>query len=60
MIGRPWLYGLAAAGEAGVTQALKLLSQEIDRVQALLGVTEMSQLSPDLLNTPSPSQPDLA
>ena len=50
MVGRPWLYGLAAAGEAGVTHALQLLSQEIDRVQALLGVTEMSQLTPAMLN----------
>lgn len=55
MVGRPWLYGLAADGEAGVTRVLELLSSEIDRVQALLGVTSLSELSPDLLGAgPAP------
>lgn len=30
MIGRPYMYGLAAKGRAGVTQALELLRNEID------------------------------
>ena len=35
--GRPHLYGLGARGEAGVTQALKILKTELARDMALLG-----------------------
>jgi L-lactate dehydrogenase (cytochrome) len=35
---RPYLYGLAAAGEAGVTRALTLLAEEVRRDMQLLGV----------------------
>jgi hypothetical protein len=34
---RPWLYGLAAGGEAGVAGVLEILRAEIDRALALLG-----------------------
>jgi isopentenyl diphosphate isomerase/L-lactate dehydrogenase-like FMN-dependent dehydrogenase len=37
LIGRPWLYGLAAGGEAGVLQVLELLAEELDRTLALIG-----------------------
>jgi L-lactate dehydrogenase (cytochrome) len=37
MIGRPFLYGLAAAGRAGVEQALEIFHHEIDVNLALLG-----------------------
>jgi L-lactate dehydrogenase (cytochrome) len=37
MIGRPFLYGLAANGEAGVRKVLELLRTEIDVNLALLG-----------------------
>ncbi|HXV07646.1 MAG TPA: alpha-hydroxy acid oxidase [Burkholderiales bacterium] len=37
MAGRPFLYGLAAAGERGVAQAIGLLAGEIDNGLALLG-----------------------
>lgn len=43
-IGRPYLYGLAVAGEAGVTHVLKMFSQEMSRTMALLGVTTISEL----------------
>ena len=36
-IGRPYVYGLAAAGEAGVAHVLKLLRQELLQAMALLG-----------------------
>jgi len=49
MIGRPWMYGLASDGEAGVDAALTLLSKEIDQVQALLGVPDTADLGPDVL-----------
>jgi isopentenyl diphosphate isomerase/L-lactate dehydrogenase-like FMN-dependent dehydrogenase len=37
LIGRPWLFGLAAGGEAGVSMVLEILRAELDRALALLG-----------------------
>ena len=37
LIGRPWLYGLAAAGRPGVERVLEVLYDEIDRTLALIG-----------------------
>ena len=45
MIGRAYLYGLGAGGEAGVTRALDLLRTEVERDLALLGVRSVSELS---------------
>lgn len=42
--GRPYLYGLGAGGEAGVTQALKILRSEIERDMALIGCSSIDQL----------------
>ena len=49
MVGRAPLYGMAAAGEAGVTRALALLHEEIARVMALLGVTDTGQIDESVL-----------
>jgi L-lactate dehydrogenase (cytochrome) len=43
-IGRPYLYGLAAGGEAGVRHALTLLRAEFERTLALLGVNDVDRL----------------
>jgi L-lactate dehydrogenase (cytochrome) len=43
-IGRPYLYGLAAGGEAGVDRALTLLREEFDRTLALAGVNDLARL----------------
>ena len=43
-IGRPYLYGLAAAGQAGVAHVLKLLAAEMTRTMMLLGVTTIHEL----------------
>jgi L-lactate dehydrogenase (cytochrome) len=37
LIARPYLYGLASGGPAGVLRAIDLLGAEIDRAMALLG-----------------------
>ena len=37
LTGRPWLYGLAAGGPAGVERVLAVLHDEIDRTLALIG-----------------------
>ncbi len=46
LIGRPQLWGLAVAGEAGVAHALEIYRSEIDRVMGLLGVTRLADLGP--------------
>ena len=44
MIGRAYLFGLGAGGEAGVDRALELLTGEIRRNMALLGCPSVQQL----------------
>jgi L-lactate dehydrogenase (cytochrome) len=45
MIGRPYLYGLAADGQAGVEHALTILRNEIDKTLALLGTPRIHDLT---------------
>lgn len=45
-VGRPYLYGLGAAGEEGVDLALGLLKDELERDMRLMGLTSMDQLQP--------------
>jgi isopentenyl diphosphate isomerase/L-lactate dehydrogenase-like FMN-dependent dehydrogenase len=47
VVGRATLYGLAAAGEAGATRALEILSSEIRRTMGVLGCASMDALSRD-------------
>jgi L-lactate dehydrogenase (cytochrome)/(S)-mandelate dehydrogenase len=50
LIGRPQLWGLAVAGQAGVAHVLDLYRGEIDRTMGLLGVERLADLGPDLLH----------
>lgn len=49
LIGRAFMYGLAAGGEAGVRQALSFIRGELDDTMALCGVTDLRRLPEDLL-----------
>jgi L-lactate dehydrogenase (cytochrome) len=49
MIGRAYLYGLAAMGEAGVTKALSLIGDELRVSMSLTGVREVAKVSRDIL-----------
>jgi L-lactate dehydrogenase (cytochrome) len=49
MVGRPYLYGLAAAGEAGVDHVLTNYQSEMARTMALIGRTSIDQLEPSVL-----------
>ncbi len=51
LLGRAPMYGLAAAGQAGVEAAIALLAQDIDRVLALMGCHRAADLGPDWLAT---------
>lgn len=44
LIGRPALWGLAVAGEAGVAQILDIFRREIDRALTLCGIEDVRQL----------------
>jgi L-lactate dehydrogenase (cytochrome) len=44
MIGRGYLYGLAAAGQPGVEHVIDLLTGQLRRTMQLLGVTSVAQL----------------
>ena len=46
MVGRAYLYGLMAAGEAGVDRALEILRTEYVRTMQLLGVARSDDLGP--------------
>ena len=44
LLGRAYVYGLVAAGEAGVTDVLRLLAEELRTTLALMGVSGISGL----------------
>lgn len=44
MIGRPFVYGLAAGGQAGVEKVIELLVKELDTTLALLGCASVDRL----------------
>ncbi len=48
-IGRAFLYGLGAAGEAGVTRCLNIIREELDLTMALCGVTDVRDVDARML-----------
>jgi L-lactate dehydrogenase (cytochrome) len=53
LMGRAYAYGLAAAGEAGVTRALQLLRADVERTLRLLGCDSVAHLDRSYLNVPA-------
>jgi isopentenyl diphosphate isomerase/L-lactate dehydrogenase-like FMN-dependent dehydrogenase len=51
-IGRPWLYGLAVGGQAGVEAVLQLFYDGIARNMALLGASRPSELDTTFARAP--------
>ena len=49
LIGRPFLYGLGALGQAGVTKALEIIHKELDLSMAFCGHTQLRHVSADIL-----------
>jgi L-lactate dehydrogenase (cytochrome) len=49
-VGRPFGFAAAVGGPQGVTHAIRLLADEIQRDMALLGVTALADLTPDRLH----------
>ena len=52
MIGRSYIYGLGAMGEAGVTKALEVLHKELDVTMALCGERDIAALGAHNLLVP--------
>lgn len=51
LIGRAFLYGLGANGEAGVTKALEILHKELDLTMALCGHRDIKNVDRSILKT---------
>ena len=49
IIGRAYIYGLGAMGEAGVTTSLEIIRKELDVTMALCGLRDIKQVSADIL-----------
>jgi len=49
LIGRPYIYGLALDGEAGVRHALRALRNDFELTMRLAGLATLSELGPDCL-----------
>lgn len=52
LVGRAYLYGLMAGGERGVTRAAEILTTEVRRTMALLGVSSVADLNPSHVRLP--------
>ena len=52
LMGRAYAYGLAAAGEAGVTRALQILRSDMERTLKLLGCTSVAKLDRSYVTAP--------
>jgi L-lactate dehydrogenase (cytochrome)/(S)-mandelate dehydrogenase len=49
LIGRPQLWGLSVAGEAGVAHVLDIFRREIDRVMGLAGITRIADIDQSVI-----------
>jgi L-lactate dehydrogenase (cytochrome) len=54
-IGRPFLYGLAAAGEAGVVKVIDIMRRELEVSLGLVGLRSVHELTPEVL-APAPDR----
>ena len=60
MIGRAYIYGLGAGGEAGVLKALELLGKELSVTMGLCGVNSISDIDDRILVKSSLAPPAVA
>jgi lactate 2-monooxygenase len=58
LVGRPWVWGLALAGEEGVRHVLRCLLADLDLTMALSGLRSLDVLTRDVLApAPAPASP---
>jgi L-lactate dehydrogenase (cytochrome) len=53
LIGRPWIYGLAAGGQRGVESVLELFRESLARNLTLLGCAEVQEVSTEHVRVPA-------
>jgi isopentenyl diphosphate isomerase/L-lactate dehydrogenase-like FMN-dependent dehydrogenase len=53
LIGRAYMYGLGAAGEAGVARAIEILRADLERTMALLGCKSIAELNRSYVDVPA-------
>jgi L-lactate dehydrogenase (cytochrome) len=51
LIGRSYVYGLGAMGEAGVARALEIIQRELDVTMALCGLRSVREANPSILRS---------
>ena len=49
MIGRAYIYGLGAYGQAGVARAIEILKNELSVTMALCGINDLKEIGPHVL-----------
>lgn len=49
LVARPWVWGLALAGQAGVEQVVKGLLADLDLTLAMCGIADVADIGPELL-----------
>jgi isopentenyl diphosphate isomerase/L-lactate dehydrogenase-like FMN-dependent dehydrogenase len=59
LIGRPYLWGLAADGEAGVHRVLEMLRAELELAMALSGARTIADVTRALVAPPATGLPKL-
>jgi L-lactate dehydrogenase (cytochrome) len=52
LVGRAYVYGLAAAGEAGVARAIEILRSDVERTLKLLGCPSIAALDASCVDAP--------
>jgi L-lactate dehydrogenase (cytochrome) len=57
LCGRAYAYGMAAAGEAGVTRAIEILRADLDRTLRLLGCRSVAELDRSYVDVPKAWEP---
>lgn len=53
LVGRAYAYGLAAAGQSGVSRALEILRDDVERTLRLLGCPSISMLDASYVDSPT-------
>ena len=56
MIGRAYIYGLGAGGQAGVAKAIDILEKELSVAMALTGVNSINEIGPHVLANGEPKK----
>ena len=57
LVGRAYAWGLGAAGRAGVTRAIEILTADLNRTLRLLGCASLSELHPSMIELPADFAP---